>query len=292
MSGSSVYNPSSSNLAQQNQTFGNLSGQVAQSLNGYAPQVSQQAQGITSQYLNNPYVSQQQTGANAASGYGTGTVVPQLQQAAGAQQGAGIQALQTGFDPQNALYARQFQQQQDQQNAVNAQSGVSGTPYAAGLTGQANQNFNLDWLNNQLQRQATAEGTANQAFTGAQNAGTGAINTQVAASGLPSSTYQQNLTNDISALQGQNSAVGGATGLDQQAMQQILSYLGYGSNAQAQNAQAQNSALAGIGQLIGGIGGLAGGLGGGDILGGLFGGGSQSFLNPISVTPNQITGQY
>lgn len=77
---------------------------------------------------------------------------------------AGNQVLQNGFDPQQALYTQQFQQQQDQQNASAAMNGVAGSPYAAGLSSQANQNFNTNWQNNQLQRQLQALSGAGTAF--------------------------------------------------------------------------------------------------------------------------------
>ena len=64
------------------------------------------------------------------------------------------QALQQGFDPQNALYNRQFGLQQQQNLASQAMSGVGQSPYAAGLTAQGNENFNIDWQNQQLARQA------------------------------------------------------------------------------------------------------------------------------------------
>ena len=80
---------------------------------------------------------------------------------------AANQVLQTGFDPQSALYNQQYGQQLDQQNAINAQNGVSGSPYAAGITGQAGQNFNIDWQNQQLNRQLSALGGASSADTAA-----------------------------------------------------------------------------------------------------------------------------
>lgn len=70
--------------------------------------------------------------------------------------GAANQLLMNGFDPQNALYDRNYQQMQDQQNALNSQYGVSGSAYGAGVAGTASRNFNLDWQNNQLSRQLAA----------------------------------------------------------------------------------------------------------------------------------------
>lgn len=270
-SSGNIYAPGKQDTAGQNASALNTLGQTAQATQGYAPAVSQQAQGITQQYINNPYQGAAQAGAGAAGAYGTGTVVPGQQQGAAALQGVGganagyvNQALAAGFDPQGALYNRNFQQQQDQTNAVNSMNGVAGTPYGAGVANQANQNFNLDWGNNQLQRQATAAntaatlgGSANTAYTGASTLGTGAMNTQVAASGLPASTYSQNLANDLSALSGQNTAVGGATGINDQALQSILSYLGYAGGAQQGKQTAINQTNSGLGSLLGTAGELA-----------------------------------
>lgn len=104
-----------------------------------------------------------QQGANTAGAIGTNTVSPmeisgasQLQQMGNAGAPFGQQILDTGFDPQNALYNRTQQQVLDQLNATNAQQGLSGTPYGAGVVGQNLSNFNIDWQNQQLGRQATA----------------------------------------------------------------------------------------------------------------------------------------
>lgn len=76
---------------------------------------------------------------------------------------AANQILQTGFDPQNALYNQQYSQGQAQQNAMNAMNGVAGSPYAAGVSGQAGTNFNIDWQNAQLARQVQALGAYDSA---------------------------------------------------------------------------------------------------------------------------------
>lgn len=70
---------------------------------------------------------------------------------------AATQVLNNGFDPQRQLYNRNYQQMLDQQNAINSMNGLSGG-YAAGLTGQTANNFNLDWQNAQLGRQVQALG--------------------------------------------------------------------------------------------------------------------------------------
>lgn len=79
------------------------------------------------------------------------------------------QVMQTAFDPQQSLYNQQYQQMQDQQNAIDAMSGVASSPYGAGLAGNAAQNFNINWQNQQLNRQIAGLGAATSADTGAAN---------------------------------------------------------------------------------------------------------------------------
>jgi len=102
--------------------------------------------------------------------------------------------LASGFDPQNALYNRTAQQVQDQTRAAEAARGVATTPYGAGVEGQTMSNFNIDWQNQQLARQAQAAGAA----SGILGAGMGAFGTggQLAGQG-------GNLMNTAGGLYGQ-----------------------------------------------------------------------------------------
>jgi hypothetical protein len=113
---------------------------------------------LAQQGVNNPYAGQYQGAANTLGpmlqGAGMGTFG-----AGGMLQGANlgmlpdVQALTAmGFDPQQALYNRTAQQVRDQSAAQAASSGVGGTPYGQGVANQANQNFNIDWQNQQLAR--------------------------------------------------------------------------------------------------------------------------------------------
>ena len=150
------------------------------------------------------------------------------------------QTLQTGFDPQNALYAKQFQQQQDQSNVVNAQNGVAMTPYGAGLVNQNNQNFDINWQNAQLGRQQTAAGTA-QSLIGAGSTGA-TTGTSVGQSvpSLQNQFSQQQIADFLSYLQGGTGAANAATGQ-------------YSAEASANlgAAQQQNQGMAGLGTLAG-----------------------------------------
>ena len=166
------------------------------------------------------------------------------------------QALNTGFDPQNANYNAQFQQNQQQAGANAAANGVAGTPYGAGVTNAADNSFNLAWQQQQLQNQQTGAGTA-ATLLGQQNAG--------ATSGANLLTSVPN--NSLSALSALNTAGGQATGVDQQVIQDFLSYLSGGTGAaNAATSQYSAEANASLGQQgvnnqqLAGLGSLGGNL--------------------------------
>jgi hypothetical protein len=75
-------------------------------------------------------------------------------QSIGGLQAGANQLMQTGFDPQSALYNRSAQQTTDQTRAALASAGLSGSPYAAGVEGQTLGDFNINWQNQQEGRQA------------------------------------------------------------------------------------------------------------------------------------------
>lgn len=145
------------------------------------------------------------------------------------------QALQTGFDPQNALYAQQYQQNQDQVNAQNAMSGVATTPYGAALANQSGQNFNINWQNQELQRQQTAASTASQLAGAGNTALQGGTSSLQAGQNLAGSLYgqganaQQTGQNLAGSLYGQGaSALGNLSG---QGASSASSLLGAGGTA-------------------------------------------------------------
>ena len=163
---------------------------------GTLPQAIQTEQ----QLYSNPYAGGLQQGAGTASqlgqqaaltGYGTGaSMLPYAQQ-----------IMQTGFDPQQALYNRTLGQVTDQQRAGAAASGVGTSPYATGLENQALSNFNIDWQNQQLGRQATAA----SAGGGLAQQGVGMMNaapTQyLQSAAMPYSTYGQIGSDQNAAIQ-------------------------------------------------------------------------------------------
>lgn len=121
-----------------------------------------QNNGTTNASLYNLLSNLGQSGAIGNSGY------QQVAQGLlGSEFAAGNQLLQTAYDPQQTLYNQQYQQMLDQQNAINSMNGVATSPYGAGVAGQAAQNFNTSWENQQLARQAQGL----QGFTNALQGG-------------------------------------------------------------------------------------------------------------------------
>lgn len=211
-------------------------------------QSGQADQGAMSGISNLGSIAQTQGGFDPRSMGQTGQ---QIQQSVQGLPGFAGQALQNGFDPQNQLYGKLFQQQQDQTRANSAASGVAMTPYGTGLNNQADQNFNMGWQNNQLSRQAqgaqTAEGLLGRYGAGMQSgAEMGMQGGQFA-----QNTQQTQIQDYLNYLQGGTSASNAAVGA-----------------YQAQNSQS-NSMFGGLGSLIGlGASFIPGG---GPILGGLGG---------------------
>ncbi len=271
-----------------------------QSLPNYAAQNYPQVQGAVGNVTSGAYGAPQITGAGnatlGAAGQANSAASPLISAGTG-QLTAGnslvpyaTQALQTGFDPQNQLYNQLYNQNQQQQNVTNAANGVAGSPYAAGVTNTADQNFNLDWQNAMLGRQQTGAGTAatllgqgNQDIaTGANAIGSGvsALGTGGSLAGQGANLLQSVPNESLSALSALNSAGGQATGVNQTQIQDLLSYLtGATSAANAGTSQYSAEANASLGQQavnnqqLAGLGGLLGltGVGGSGGLLGLFG---------------------
>lgn len=139
--------------------------------------------------------------------------------------GQGAQSiLNTAFDPQGALYQQQYQQNQDATQAALAAMGLGTSGAGAGILNQSQQNFNNQWENQQLGRQATGLGAAGSAYgqgvsgltsglsglesaaTTAQNIGNTAGSAYAAGAAMPANQYLSNL----SGLAGLNSSLGTA----------------------------------------------------------------------------------
>lgn len=167
------------------------------------------------------------------------------------------QVMQTGFDPQNAIYNRAAERQQNQIRAAQGARGTQMAPYGAGQEGQLMGDFNLDWEGQQLQRQALASQAAAQLFGQGGQAFQGAGQM---AQGIP-----QNIATYAGALQqlGMNAYApqmwaagqygnmfGAGTGAQQGAYQNQL-------KQHEVNQSASNSMWGGIGQMAGQLGSAA-----------------------------------
>ena len=166
-----------------------------------------------------------------------------VNQNAGSVWNAAQQVANTAFDPQQALKSRTERELLDQQGAINAMSGVSGTPYGAGVTGKTLSDFDINWQNNLLSRQQAGLGAlgtglgASQAGLGALGTGYGVLNQGLGALGTGYGVLNQGL---------------GALGAGQRA-------LGTGANAYNAGLGAYGGALGQYGNaLTSGLGNLAG----------------------------------
>lgn len=226
----------------------------------------------TSQFGNTQAILDTMGGANLAYQQGQAGA-PLLQQ-------AGQSILNTGFDPQQALFNRTQSQVLDQGNVANAMAGVASTPY--GASGNANNlaNFDINWQNNLLNREATA----GQAGTALLNAAP----TLAATSGATPFNAATGINNAALTGAGTLAQLGNNQfALPQQVLNDLQSYLQLGQAASAGALQGGNlgfnQTAQGIGGLVSGIGGvnnLLGGSGGG-LLGG---GGAGSALSSLGGT--------
>ena len=235
-----VYQLQNSSGADQNAYSG--IGSLGQ-YNTYAPNLGQ-AGGITQGLVNNPYAGLYQQGANATAGLGWGTGLEQLgggSSLINAGQGMLPYAqsiLNTGFDPQSALYDRTLGQVTDQTRAGLAARGLGMSPYGAGVENKALSDFNIDWQNQQLQRQNTAAqgagyltNSAGNAINLGQNVGTLGLQTLTNAAGLPYATANTIGTNQMQALSGYGQFGQGAAAIPQQQISDYLQYLQAGNQA-------------------------------------------------------------
>ncbi len=185
---------------------------------GAAPLVPQAlAQGFDPAYgaavssiQNNPYFGQALAGAQQGANLGTAGANA-MGGAANQISGAVSPLLQSGFDPQAALFNRSRDQLMDQTHAVNAMSGLAGTPYGASVESNALGNFDINWQNQQLARQAQAAQAAGTAADRAgllQNMAPGLAATSGA---LPGAAYAGQQSQILQALAARNQ--GAAQGL-------------------------------------------------------------------------------
>lgn len=143
--------------------------------------------------------------------------LPAIQNSQNNLYGAGNQVLNTSMDPQGALYNQTLQQVTDQSRAGEYARGIQSSPYGAAVEASNNQNFNLNWQNQQLARETQGLSAAQGAYGSAQGMGNSYTGTQAALqagqneqyTGLTNSAQNQytnylNSMNQSNALNTQN----------------------------------------------------------------------------------------
>lgn len=235
-----------------------------------------QYQQLMQQGVNNPYASMYQQGAGTTGqgmfGGGAGIAGTALGQL------PNVQALMTmGFDPQNALYAQQQNQNQQQNAAILGQSGVAGTPYGAGVQQQGNTNFNLGWENQQLGRASQAAGAASGLMGSISNNAGAGFNMMQQGAGLPYNTFQGINANALGTLAGGAQYGQMAQSGYQQQISDYLQYLQSGQQQQQTNLNQQNQVFNQQQQLGSQLGGGLAGLG--KAMSGWGGGGATGWGN-------------
>ncbi len=163
------------------------------------------------------------------------SLIPQWQQT----QQYGQQFANQAFDPQQQLYNYMQGQNMNQTNAGLAQRGLSMSPVGAQIGNQSNQNFNMNWQNQQLAREQ--QGIQGLGATASTLGNLG--NTYGSMATLPSSMTQQQINDWMTYM-----------GIGQQGDRNAVS--AWGATAQPLGA--------GLGSLynsVGGLGGIASGIG-------------------------------
>jgi hypothetical protein len=180
--------------------------------------------------------------------------------------------MNLGFDPQSSLYNYTQNLNQQQNLAALSQSGVAGTPYGQGVNAMANNQFNMNWENNQLGRATQAAGAAGGLLNNIGsnvNTGTGLMQQGAA---TPYNAYSNINNNALAALTGGANFGNTVSQLPQQQIGDYLSYLQGGTGQQQTNLNQANSQFSQQQQLGQQLGGSLASLG--NSWGKAFGGGS------------------
>jgi hypothetical protein len=186
--------------------------------------------------INNPFAPQALAGAQGFGGLGMDSSVQGWQNSMNLG-GMVNPLINTAFDPQNALYARTADQVSQQALAGLGNSGLAQTPWGQGVYGQTMGNFNIDWQNNQLQRELAGATGATNLAQGAAHLGAGSAMQGAQFAGLPYQTFQGQGQDQLSLLSGGAQYGNMSSAVPQTAIGDWLSYMG-------QATSANNAALA------------------------------------------------
>lgn len=228
--------PSATVLPGQQQAAGNVAGDI-QSLTNPSAALQPYAYDQLLAFFNNPNIYQYMQGAQTAgqsatnAGYQANQSGNQLLQNAYA-------LMQNAYDPQKKLYNQLQQQNQDQTNVMNSMYGLQSSPYGAGVANQSNQNFNINWQNQQLQRMLQANQGAGQDIGAANQLFGGAAQDFLSGGQLPYQAYNDVLGGGNNALSQYLGFAGQGNALSQNAIGDWLQYLGMGQSGVGLNQQA------------------------------------------------------
>jgi hypothetical protein len=238
----------------------------------------------------NQYLQQSQGAGAAQYGGGAALAGTSLGQLGNVQQ-----LMNLGFDPQSSLYNYTQNLNQQQNLAALSQSGVANTPYGQGVNAMANNQFNMNWENNQLGRASQAAGAAGGLLNniGSNVAGGTSLMQQGAAT--PYNAYSGINSNALSALTAGTNAGNSASQIPQQQISDYLQYLQGGTGQQQTNINQQNATFQQQQQLGQQLGGSLSNLG--NAWGKAFGGGStfggqQSMNNSMNTLNNNSGGAF
>ncbi len=201
-------------------------------------------QALINQYygMNSPYAGGVMSGANTAGTMQSGQAALSNQYSGAMGNAANQMLAASPLSPQAYNYG--LQQNTDQANANEAARGIAMSGLGAGLTNQSNQDFNFNWQNQQMARDAQALGAAGSGYN--------------TASGLSNMGAAQAYQGGQYPLQGASSLLQPQLSGYQMGIGNAGNYMGLASQGQQQlynqwygGQQLQNQSLAGIGQLLG-----------------------------------------
>lgn len=196
---------------------------------------------LVQQGSHNPFSNMMLQGGQGFSGLG---IEQMLQSISNANTLAGgvSPLMNAAFDPQNALYARTAQQSKDASLAALSGSGLATTPYGQGVFAEGQNNFNIDWQNNLLQRMIAGSGAASGLANNAFSLGGGAASQGAQFASLPYQLFQGMTGDQMAALERGSQYGQGAAAIPQMQIADWLGYMGQGNQANnvAINQQAQN----------------------------------------------------
>ena len=227
-----TWQPNSTNMSGLDNSFGS----TVQNNLSQGSAASPGWQQYLSQLTSNPY----QSGAQSASGQAGQAYTNAGNSAignAGTLNAAGNQLYQTAFDPQNALYHKQYQLNKVQTKDNQAARGITNSGYGAELANESSQNFNTNWQNQQLQRQLSGVQGASSAFSQAGQQGTNGAQSLNLGGQTPLNTYNSGVS---TTGQGLNTYASGTNAQNQNSLSQIMQYLKLGANQSNQQGQFNN----------------------------------------------------